>query len=218
MLSIHRKVELKSSIEWIKSSFNTFREKPLQFMVLAIFSTFIGLMPVFGALMTPLFIAKFAKITQKIENGEEVLFSTLFDGLFSDKLVVRLAFLNFFINTIIFVFQYLVENILRSRGIDVSKPGSIVVLIFFIPVIILQISMWLSPLICLNNEDVTPLRAMWLSLKVFGYNIVTFFIYSVLVIFFTLLAILPLGLGLLIWLPMLNIVIYYIYKSLFIKS
>lgn len=218
MLSINRKVELKSSIEWIKSSFNTFREKPLQFMVLAIFSTFIGLMPVFGALMTPLFIAKFAKITQKIENGEEVLFSTLFDGLFSDKLVVRLAFLNFFINTIIFVFQYLVENILRSRGIDVSKPGSIVVLIFFIPVIILQISMWLSPLICLNNEDVTPLRAMWLSLKVFGYNIVTLFIYSVLVIFFTLLAILPLGLGLLIWLPMLNIVIYYIYKSLFIKS
>jgi hypothetical protein len=217
MLLINRTVELKSSIEWIKSSFSTLREKPLQFIVLGIFSTLIGLLPIFGAFMGPLFIARFARLTQKVENNEPILFSTLFDDFFANKMVVKLAFVNFFITSAIFIAQYFVEGVLKQRGIDVSSPGSIIMLIFFLPVLLLQVAMWLSPLICLYNEDITPFQAMWLSIKATGFNIATMLIYTVLVIFFTLLAIIPLGLGLLIWLPMLNIVTYFIYKSLFIS-
>lgn len=216
MLIINRNVELKSSIEWIKLSFNTFREKPLQFITLGLFSTLLGLMPLFGAFMTPLFIAKFARLTAKVENNEPVLFSSLFEDLFANKLVVRLAFVSFCFNAIIFISQYLIDNILKQRGVDISNPSSGVMLIFFIPSMILQIAMWLSPLICLYNTDITPLQAMWLSIKACGTNIATLLIYSLMVLFFTLLAILPLGLGLLIWLPMLNIVAYFIYKSMFV--
>ena len=216
MLLINRTVELKSSIEWIKSSFNILREKPLQFIVLGIFSTMISLMPLFGAFMGPLFMARFARLSQQVENSQPVLFSTIFDDFFANRTVVRLAFINLMITSAVFIAQYLVEGVLKQRGIDVSAPGSVVMLIFFIPVMLLQISMWLSPLICLYNPELTPLQAMWLSLKAACLNIATMLIYSILVLFFTLLAILPLGIGLFIWLPMLNIVTYFIYKNLFI--
>ncbi len=216
MLLINRTVELKASIEWLKSSFTTLREKPLQFIVLGIFSTLIGMMPIFGAFMGPLFTARFACLTQKVENNEPILFSTLFNDFFVNKTVVKLALVNLLITTGFFVIQYLVVGVLKQRGIDESSPGSIVMLICYIlPVLVLQLAMWLSPIICLYNENITPFQAMWLSLKATAFNVATMFIYAILVIFFTLLALIPLGLGLLIWVPMLNIVTYFIYKSLF---
>ena len=161
-------------------------------------------------------MARFARLSQQVENSQPVLFSTIFDDFFANRTVVRLAFINLMITSAVFIAQYLVEGVLKQRGIDVSAPGSVVMLIFFIPVMLLQISMWLSPLICLYNPELTPLQAMWLSLKAACLNIATMLIYSILVLFFTLLAILPLGIGLFIWLPMLNIVTYFIYKNLFI--
>lgn len=218
MLVINRTVELKSALEWIKSSFSTLREKPLQFIVLGIFSTLISLMPAFGAFMAPIFVAKYARLTAQIENNEEVLFSSIFDDLFSNKTVVRLAFVNFCINSLILFGQYFVEGYFKEHGMDVTTPGFAGMVLLFIPVLLLQASMWLSPLICLYNEEVSPFQAMWLSLKASGLNIALLLLYTLFVIFFTILAILPLGLGLLVWLPMLNIVTYFIYKSLFIQD
>ena len=56
---------------------------------------------------------------------------------------------------------------------------------------------------------------MILSTKACFYNVATLFLYTLLVVVFTLIAILPLGLGLLIWLPILNIATYFIYKSVY---
>jgi uncharacterized membrane protein len=218
MLLINRSLELKLSIEWIKASFATFREKPLQFIVLGIFSTLVSLMPLFGAFMMPLFVTRFAVISRKIEQNEPVLFSTIFDDFFAHRQVLILAFINFAITAIIFIVQYIAEHTLKQHGIDITAPGSLLMLIFFIPALILQMALWLSPLICLYNNDIEPLPAMWMSLKACGFNVVTFLIYSLLVIFFTVLAIVPIGLGLLVWLPMMNIVTYFIYKSVFIRQ
>ena len=217
-LSINKNVELKSGIEWIKASFYILRENPLQFIVLGIFSTIISLMPVFGAFMTPLFIGKFAGLTAKVEQHEAIPFSSIFNGLFNNKTLVRLAFLNFCINTIILTLQYVVETILKQRNIEVGTLGNGIMIAFLIPVILLQIAMWLSPVICLYNEDIRPLQAMLLSIKVCFYNLATLFLYSLMVIVFTIVAIIPVGLGLLIWLPMLNIVTYFIYKSVLSKQ
>ncbi|HLX52907.1 MAG TPA: hypothetical protein VKR58_03145, partial [Aquella sp.] len=87
------------------------------------------------------------------------------------------------------------------------------VLIFILPLLILQIAMWISPVICLYYPEIRPVTAMGLSLKVGLYNVSTFLLYSLLVFVFTLLAILPVGLGLFIWVPVLNIASYYVYKT-----
>ncbi|MDQ5921809.1 MAG: hypothetical protein QG673_1868 [Pseudomonadota bacterium] len=226
MLSINRAVEIKSSMEWLKLSFVTFREKPLQFIILGIVSSIIGLIPGFGAFLTPLFNAKFAQLTARVERNQPVLMSMLFENLFANKNVVRLAFINLCIATIIFTLQYFVENYLGGISLDSSSAaadaitihGSLTTLLYVIPMMILQLSMWMSPLICLYNQDISPFQAMWLSIKACGVNIVTMLFYSLLVLFFSILAIIPFGLGLFIWLPMLNIVSYFIYKSLFVYS
>ena len=114
-LRINKNVELKAGIEWIKSSFYVLRESPLQFIVLGIFTTMISLMPIFGAFMTPLFMGKFAALTAQVEQKQPVMFSSIFDGLFNNKTLVRLAFLNFCINTIILTVQYMVDGLLKQK-------------------------------------------------------------------------------------------------------
>ncbi len=219
MLLINRSVELKSSLEWIKASFTIFREKPLQFMVLGFFSTLVSLLPLLGAFMAPLFLVRFAVITQKIEQNEPVLFSAIFDDFFANHQVIRLAFVNLTITLIIFVLQYILEYKFKLNGMNLkSSPLSPLNLIFFIPSLILQMALWLSPLICLFNPNIEPLSAMVMSIKACGFNIVTLLVYSILIIFFTIIAILPIGLGLLVWLPMMSIITYFIYRSVFINN
>lgn len=214
-LAINRNVDLKASFEWIKLSFCTFRERPLQFMVLGILSSLLGFIPLFGAFISPIFTAKFATLAAKVEHNQEIKFSSLLDDMFNNKIVLRLAFLSFCLDTIIYLGQYLVENILRQHGVS-GIEGQSILLLFLLPMMVLQLAMWLSPIICLYNEDIEPKSAMWLSIKAGLYNVPTLILYSLLVFVFTLLAILPIGLGLLIWLPILNIAAYYIYKHLFI--
>ncbi|MBP9742485.1 MAG: hypothetical protein KBD37_03910 [Burkholderiales bacterium] len=216
MLVINRNVEIKASAEWLKSSFSIFREKPIQFIVLGLINILIGLIPGLGAFLAPLFTAQFAQLTLKIEKRHPVLMSNTFENFFANKKVLYLGLINLCATTLLFTLQYIMHDHL---GDATSNPLAIQInpisLAYLIPMIILQMSLWLSPLICLYNEDITPLQAMWLSIKACGFNIITLLIYSLLVIFFTILAIIPFGIGLIIWLPIMDIVVYFIYKTLF---
>ncbi len=211
-LIVRNDIELKSGWEWIKSAFYTFREYPVHFIVLSVIAFILGFTPLFGAFITPLFAARFADIASRIDRGETVWFSSLFNNFFANITLVRLSFLNFTLNAILFIGQYLLEQY-YFKGSTSGALHDLLMLVFFLPILVLQISMWLSPVICLNNPDIRPASAMWLSLKVGLYNIATYLLYSLLVLVFTLLAILPIGLGLFIWLPVLNITSYYIYKQ-----
>ena len=216
MLLINKSVEIKSSLEWIKASFAIFREKPLQFIVLGIFSTLVFLLPVFGNFIAPFFLVRFAVITQKIEQNEPVLFSTIFDDFFVNRQVIKLALVSLAITAVFLGSQYGLEQVFKF---DIKSPPFIILkLMFFILSFVLQAALWLSPLICLFNPNVEPLSAMVMSLKACCFNIVTLLFYAILVIFFSIIAILPLGLGLLIWLPMMNIISYFIYRSVFINN
>ena len=217
MLVISRNVELKASLEWIKASFAIFREKPLQFIVLGIFSTLVSLLPLFGAFMAPLFLVRFAVITNKIQRNEPVLFSTIFDDFFANPQVIRLSLVNFAITAFILICQYILEFIFKQYGIDITTPGSLLMIIFFIPSLILQMALWMSPLICFYNPEIDPLLAMWMSIKACGLNVITLLVYSLLIVFFTILAVIPVGLGLLVWLPMMSIITYFIYQSIFLS-
>lgn len=218
-LMINKNVELKSSFEWIKMSFNIFREAPLQFMVLTLFSVLIGLLPLFGSFMSPIFTARFANITAKIEAEMSVKFSELFDNLFAHKAVVRLGMINFCFGVVIFAAQYFVENNLgHGYDIQMALKSSFIMLMMFIPAMLIQMAMWLSPLICVDNPEIKPLDAIILSFKASIYNVATLFFYGLLVTAFTLLSLIPLGLGLLIWLPVTNITTYFVYKSVFITT
>lgn len=165
--------------------------------------------------MSPLLIARFALLAQKIENQEDIKFSTIFDQLFANITLVRLSFFNFTITAIIFIAQYLFEHVIfkNNHSLPADLLHKVIVSISLIPLLILQIAMWLAPIICLNYPEIKPSSAMSLSIKASAYNISTFIVYTLLLVVFTILAILPLGLGLFVWVPVLNITSYYIYKT-----
>ncbi len=212
-LAVRNNLELKTSWEWIKSAFYVFREYPIQFILLSILNILIGLMPLLGAFMTPLFTARFADIANRVENGEKIEMSSLFKDFFANLMVVRLSFLNFAINAVFLIGQYLVGLYVGDSGQTVNFSKDFIILLFLLPLLVLQISMWISPIICLNYPDTKPATAMWLSIKISLYNVSTFLMYSLLLIVFTILALLPLGLGLFIWIPVLNIASYYVFKA-----
>jgi uncharacterized membrane protein YhdT len=213
-LVLNKDIELKRSLDWIKDSFVTFRESPVQFIVLGILSTLLGLIPLFGAFVGPIFVAQFIRLARQVELGQKINFSHLMDGMFSNPTVVRLGFLNFMFSAIWIIAQYLAENWLNRHGVnDISS--SYIMLLFFIPMLFVQLAMWLAPVICLFDPQTSLKTALSLSLKAGLYSILTLLCYSILVALFTILAIIPLGLGLLLWVPILNITTYHIYKSMF---
>ena len=215
-LVINKNVELKNSFEWIKKSFYVFRESPVHFIVLGIFNLLIGLLPLLGSFMSPLLIARFASLVMMVENGEKIKFSHVFEDIFVNKTVVKLAFLNFCLNGIILMGQIFYEN--KTGHSLISLQTNILLIIGLLtPLFVLQIAMWLSPIICLNYSDIKPINAMWMSLQASMYNVPTFIFYTLLLVVFTLLALLPLFLGLLIWLPILNISCYFICKSVILQ-
>jgi uncharacterized membrane protein len=219
-IALNKEVELKASLEWIKKSFYTFREQPLQFIVLGIIGTLSSIVPLWGAFISPIFTAHFALLTDKLHQGKFTKFTEIFKGFFDKPLVIRLAFLSFCFNASIFLLQYLIENkVLQNNQSNYLEIGSFSIswlLLFLFPVLLLQMALWLSPVICLKHPEIKPLRAMWLSIKVGFYNVPTLLLYFLIVLTFTILAIIPIGLGLLIWMPILNITSFYIYKSAFV--
>lgn len=215
-MAINRQVNLKESFEWLRSSFLIVREKPLQFIILGVVSGLIGVVPILGAFMSPLFTTKFASLASQVERQEPITLGMVFTDLFASITVVKLAWINALLNVSFFLLQYIVDN--YAVHINTGLPGlisgsMIVIVLLFIPTTLLLFAMWLSPLICWFNPDTGVLQAMVFSLKVCCFNVATLLLYSIFVIIFTILAVIPLGLGLLIWLPVLSTANYYIYKS-----
>lgn len=214
-LVINKHIEPKYSLEWLRAAFYAFREQPVQFIILSILGVTLNFLPLLGAFILPLLIARFALLTQKIENQEKIMFSSIFSQFFSNLTLVRLSFLNFTLTSIILIVQYVAEYIILKNYSNLSADllHKTIILVSLIPLMILQMTMWISPIICLNFPEIKPSSAMMLSFKAGIYNVPTFLLYTLLLVVFTILAILPIGLGLIIWIPVLNISSYYIYKT-----
>ena len=227
-VSINKNLSIKLSLEWIKLSFMTFRECPLQFIALAIIATIVSILPFMGAFMTPLFfmgafmtplfVAQFMVITSQVESGHGCKMSELFKGFFSRNEITKLALVNFFLSTVIILVQYLLEEIITNFIKDATILSIVIsslTIFSMLLMLVLQMTMWFAPIICLSNNGIPTRTAMWLSIKATFYNIPTVFIYSLLLVAITSLAILPFGLGLIVWLPILNITTYHVYRNLF---
>ena len=236
---IRRDLKLKLSLHWVKQAFVMFREKPLQFLILEIITSALSLLPFLGAFLGPLLVARFMHCANKVENHESLQMGEMFKNLLSNRLVVRLAFLNFCLNAIILLAQYFIDSQFGT-AVESIKP-SLIVMLLSIPTLLLTLSMWLSPAICQFNEDVEPKSALWLSLKVCFYNMLVLLAFSVLISGISLVIVLPLFLLLLkiwdlfhsmfiiipigiicyviiiVWLAMLNISTYCIYKSVYTR-
>ncbi|MFN8771301.1 MAG: hypothetical protein ACK5Z5_04135 [Neisseriaceae bacterium] len=236
---IRKDLKLKYSLFWIKQAFITFREKPLQFLILGIFNSILTMLPFIGAFLSPLFAARFAYCANKVENHEQLSIGEIFKGLFANRLVLRLAFINFCLSTVIILAEYFLN--IPSESDKFLATDILLFLLLYIPAILLGISMWLSPVLCLFNDDVEPKSAMWLSLQVCFYNIIVLLAFSIIIggislaigapsllillklwdTFHNIYLMIPVFIVIsiigIVWLTILNITTYYVYKMIYKK-
>ena len=205
-LTLNKHIKLKNSILWLKNSFLVFREHPLQFLCLEIIAFLVTLLPFLGAFFTPLIMARFMYCSNKVVNHDHLSIREIFANFFTHKNVVRLGFINFLLNALILFGQYFLDNNNTDVMSSASVKSAINLTLLSIPTIILTMSMWLSPAICLFHRHISPKIAMKLSIQACFVNILTLLAFSILLAGLSAIIMLPLFyFGIIIWNSMHNL-------------
>lgn len=217
---------------WIKDAFALFKPNAfswiglfLVYMVIMVIAAFV---PILGGLFTtiagPLFIAGIAQCAYDQDTRGEFEIGTLFSGFShqtKELLISGLIFFGLVLLCSIPVFIVIAAGAFflgtqndpsQVGGVGITMLlGVLVALLFFIPA---MMAYWFAPvLIKLNN--VQPLEAFKLSFSACLKNILPFLWYSIIATVIFIVATIPVGLGLIVALPVLMIVMYTSYKDIF---
>ena len=92
--------------------------------------------------------------------------------------------------------------------------GMMVSMVLYIPV---MMGLWFAPALVLFHQEIKPVEAMIMSFKACLKNFLPFIIYSVVVFVMFFIAMIPIGLGLLVAVPVIIASSYFGYRSIFTK-
>jgi len=232
-----------AGLQWVAKSFSLFGKSPSIWIVMlmiyfgiSILLTTIPVLVLIPTLLAPVFNAGFVYAAKAVDNGQMLEIDHLFAG-FKLQLrgLFRLGMLYFLANLIIIVVVSVVlESIANESAIIAMSEATTTIeleqilmrypdllvailkaiMVGFVLTIPLIMASWFSPALVIFH-NMPPLKAMFLSIKACNRNMLSFLIYGILMVPILLLAILPLGLGLLIVLPVIFISQYCSYKAVF---
>ncbi len=229
-------LSIGQSIDWFKQGWNIFKNDPLQWIliliVLFVSSLIFNLIPFVGSfiymLISPALIAGIFLATEKSANGEKIavgdLFSVLTDASRRNSFFI-LGGLTILFNLLILVLLFL--PMMGAAGVShmADSPDMMPMaavgagfgsLILILPLVIayLMAMVYAIPLILFAKQDIK--KALSLSLKASVSNILPMFIASIIYFILAIIAVIPMGLGLLILFPVTFGAIYASYKDIFL--
>ena len=223
--------------QWIVAAFGLFKKNPLIWIVLHLILVLIGaglsILPVIGAyllyLLTPLLLGGLMTAAKDIESGQDIEIAHLFRGFrqnTSHLITVGGVYL---------VGQVVISGVMIMLGgpefqqalrvgVDGIDPASItpevatriltallVGMALFVP---LAMATWFSPaLVILDNQS--GFAAMGESVGACLRNMQPFLIYGVFSLLLLIVALIPFGLGLVLWIPVTMLTIYTSYRDVF---
>jgi hypothetical protein len=234
-----RRVPFRCGWRWIVEAFGLFRRAPLIWIILNLLLLLIALglnvIPVVGEyilyLLTPLFLAGMMIACRDLEAGKDVEVAHLFRGFRQNttQLVT--------VGGIYLVGQVLIVGIVLSVGgselqealraaaeghadkisAEAANRVSLAVLVgsaLFVP---LAMAVWFAPsLVALDN--MLAFRALQTSMRACLANLLPFLCYSVIMSGLLVIAVTPLFVGLVLWMPMAVISTYTSYKNIFVRA
>lgn len=228
-----RQVSAGNGWSWIVDGFNLFKESPViwiaLFFIYVLIAMVMSFIPLFGPIMAqllaPVFMAGFMLGCKAIEEGEELEINHLFAGFkqhTSRLITVGGIYLTGIIVIIGIVFVTTGSTALLGAGPEHTTPASIAesgkllgaLLLMVAAMVPLVMAYWFAPALVVFH-DIQPVEAMKLSFNACLRNIFPFLVYSLISIVLMLLAMLPLGLGLLIMIPTITASLYTSYKDIF---
>lgn len=220
---------------WIVEAFRLFRRNPLMWLILNLILIgivwLLGKVPVAGQyvfyLLAPFFLAGLMAACRKMENGGEIEIGHLFLG-FRENTAQLVT-----VGGIHMVGQVLVSGLMISIGgpemREIMEGGEqaaanvppelrsrillalTVSLALYLP---LAMALWFAPtLVMLDRQP--GFRALLLSLKAGLRNIMPFLVYSLASSALFVLALIPFGIGLVLWVPVMVLTMYTSWKDVF---
>ncbi|WP_158300556.1 BPSS1780 family membrane protein [Chromobacterium sp. ATCC 53434] len=235
-LPAHRKVSATQGWRWFINALQIVRQQPLAWGAMTLFYLLIlgalSVIPVFGdlvsALITPLFAAGFVLAADKSERGNKLELSDLFTafGQIPGPLLLLGAMISgLMLILIVFAVAMGVSGALigglfgKALGTTASvtaSGGGVVSLgvLALIGGVLVGMAYWFAPtLITLNC--ITPWQGLCLSLKACLSNWLPLLVVSLVLGVSCLVALLPLGLGLLLWIPVAFVTVYTGWRDVF---
>jgi|SoiMethySBSTD1v2_1073268.scaffolds.fasta_scaffold1087027_2 uncharacterized membrane protein len=219
---------------WVSEAWDLFKRQPLMWVLFAIVGVVILLafmfLPIVGQiaqpLLTPVFLGGVMIGCSDLERGRRLELAHLFAGFrvrFGSLVLVGLIWLG------LTVVAGITAAVLGGgagmwaqfgRGADPSTmaaTGLLMTLIMVALLIPISMAMWFAPPLVLFHAQ-GPVEAMKNSFLGCVKNILPFLIYSLVVLVFALLASIPLGLGWLVFGPVMVASLYTSYRDIFLDQ
>ena len=223
--------------QWIVAAFGLFKKNPLIWIVLHLVLMLIGvtlsMLPVIGPyllyLLTPLLLGGIMTAAKDIESGQDIEIAQLFRGFrqnTSHLITVGGVYL---------VGQVVISGVMMTLGgpefqqalkvgVEGIDPASITPEVasriltallagtaLFVP---LAMATWFSPaLVILDNQP--GFAALGESVRACLRNMQAFLVYGVVSLLLLIVASIPFGLGLIVWIPVMVLTIYTSYRNVF---
>jgi uncharacterized membrane protein len=227
-----RKVAAGNGWLWIRDGFALFKQNPAIWIALFIIYLLIcmvfSVVPIVGPivlnLLAPVFVAGFMLGCRALENGEELEINHLFAGFkhnTSQLITVGGLYLAGVIVIVGVIFVMTGGALLATGGQahamgDAAKAGSMLLAALVGLALLLPLIMayWFAPTLVLFH-DIKPVDAMKLSFYACLNNILPFIVYALISMALLVLSAIPLGLGLLVMIPVMMASLYTSYKDIF---
>lgn len=226
-------------VKWIADGWPLFTKAPLMWIlaliILVVIAVVVNLVPILGSiafqLMTPVFYAGLIVACRALERGGDFELEHLFAGFrmqLANLLLVGLLFLVGMV-LILCVFAFFVGfSVLgaviagNTQNVAAALAGSAVAILVGTLVMLglmvpLLAAYWFAPALIIMH-GLGPVDAMKASFGACFRNFIPFLIYGIVMTVAALIASIPLGLGLLVWIPLSFTSTYAAYRDIFTED
>ena len=230
-----RKLAAESGVQWISGGWRHFKRNPFAWIaavVIYIAILFIAdLVPYIGSLATNIlsfaFLAGFMLGSGEQDSGRDFTVQHVFAGfsvnfgplLITGLLYIAIAIVVVIITVLLFLLIGLGPLIQQFQmGDFVGAPDVTMFILLFIIILslmmVISMAFWFVPALIVF-DNIAPIQAITLSFSAFWKNFWAFVIYGLLLLLMAIVAVIPVGLGLLIFVPVLLASIYVSYRNIY---
>jgi uncharacterized membrane protein len=221
--------------QWITSAFQLFRKNPLIWVVLNMAMMLIGLalslLPVMGAyvlyLLTPVFLGGIMTAAKDLESGQDIEIAHLFRGFRHNAAHLVTVGGVYLVGQVVISgamltvggpeFQEAVRAGIGALDASALTPEAarrvlqamLVGTVLFVP---LAMAVWFAPALVIL-DDQPGFQALRISLLACLRNVLPLLLYSVVSSVLLLFAVIPFGLGLILWIPVMLLTTYTSYRD-----
>lgn len=216
---------------WLAASFGMFRARPLQWIGLTagwVSITFaLVLIPFLGGVIAnflqPAFFASFAIAAYKQQAGERIVMADLFSGFRRNmRSLVNLGALLLLAEIAIFAIMAVLGFPIAAEGdqpltvsdyVELTQGKEWILAVGFVLTLAVKGALWFAPLIAFHGLSTS--HAMRWSMYAALANLGAMLVYGMVLMVLFFLALLPWGLGLIVFMPVMAISTYVGYREVF---